>query len=223
MYRIAISDIHGYGYLLERLYDKILSTYGDNVHIYFLGDYVDRGPDSGRSLNLVRRLVEQGVATALMGNHDWKLLRHLRYINRGEPSKIQTNEHLERTVEEIQRYMTLQDAQNFLEELPFFLDLTDIKLVHAFYSSSVASGSKSKRDVALYGPVSSSELEENGLPKRIPWWNTYDGRHGKVVFGHVHAGEIVKYEHCTCIDTSVDVTGILGAYNIDTREVLYVS
>lgn len=45
--------------------------------VIFLGDLVDRGPASPQVLRLVMRMVQDGLALCVPGNHDIKLLRHL--------------------------------------------------------------------------------------------------------------------------------------------------
>lgn len=62
---LVIPDLHGRSDLLRTL----LRTY-KSAPLIFLGDYVDRGPDSPGVISLVRALVEDGRAVALMGNHD---------------------------------------------------------------------------------------------------------------------------------------------------------
>ncbi|RXZ80863.1 serine/threonine protein phosphatase [Paenibacillaceae bacterium] len=69
---LAVSDIHGYSFLLERL----LHFAGYNSaedHLYLLGDYVNKGPDSKGTLQLVERLCREG-AIALQGNNERKWL-----------------------------------------------------------------------------------------------------------------------------------------------------
>lgn len=62
---VAIGDVHGCLDLLE----LAVARFPDQS-LVFLGDYIDRGPDSRGVLRLVRKLVEAGRAVALMGNHD---------------------------------------------------------------------------------------------------------------------------------------------------------
>ncbi len=68
---IAIGDIHGDLGALETLFDR-LPTLDENDTVVFLGDYVDRGPDSAGVVAYVRALAERGPATvvALRGNHE---------------------------------------------------------------------------------------------------------------------------------------------------------
>ena len=68
-----VGDVHGELDALHSLL-RILSNESAH-HLVFLGDLVDRGPDSAGCVHLVRELVETGRATCLMGNHELNLLR----------------------------------------------------------------------------------------------------------------------------------------------------
>jgi serine/threonine protein phosphatase 1 len=71
----AIGDIHGESGKLERLLERIAPAPGDQL--VFLGDYVDRGPDS---LGVVSRLValsREVSCVFLMGNHESMFLDFL--------------------------------------------------------------------------------------------------------------------------------------------------
>lgn len=70
----ALSDIHGCADLLQQMFtviDRDLKTIGSKRAIHlFLGDYIDRGPDSCRTIDL---LVERGrkhESVFLKGNHE---------------------------------------------------------------------------------------------------------------------------------------------------------
>jgi len=65
-----IGDIHGEIRLLDRLLEQIL-TY-DPLEIVFLGDYIDRGPDSKAVVDRIMELKVPNVC--LMGNHEWMML-----------------------------------------------------------------------------------------------------------------------------------------------------
>lgn len=66
----AIGDIHGCRNTLYRLLFDVLHTEpGDTL--YFLGDYIDRGPDSKGVIDLIHSLQQQGCHTVtLRGNHE---------------------------------------------------------------------------------------------------------------------------------------------------------
>ena len=71
----AIGDIHGRLDLLERLYEIIVQDArtdpAPETTIIFLGDYVDRGPDSAGVINfLLNRTSKQYRHVFLKGNHE---------------------------------------------------------------------------------------------------------------------------------------------------------
>ena len=78
----AVGDVHGRLDLLERLHDMIEADAAGvsavRKVVVYLGDYVDRGPDSCRVVDL---LIEEPMADLdavhLMGNHEALLLSFL--------------------------------------------------------------------------------------------------------------------------------------------------
>ncbi|MCU0353637.1 MAG: metallophosphoesterase, partial [Cytophagales bacterium] len=75
--------------MLEKLGYAVTSSDGRNYQVtpppgrkaVFLGDLVDRGPDSPGVLRLVMGMVAAGTALCVPGNHDIKFLRHLNGKN----------------------------------------------------------------------------------------------------------------------------------------------
>src|SRR5438067_6787120 len=91
-----IGDIHGcfdellellrtLGYEIERRGDDVLKRFEvvapAGRKSIFLGDLVDRGPNTPDVLRLVMSMVESGCALCVPGNHDTKLLRKHRGRN----------------------------------------------------------------------------------------------------------------------------------------------
>jgi serine/threonine protein phosphatase 1 len=75
----AIGDIHGRPDEIDRLLRLIEADGGRDAEIVFLGDLVDRGPDSRGVLDLLIDGLEAGRPwKVLMGNHDRIFLRALR-------------------------------------------------------------------------------------------------------------------------------------------------
>ncbi len=69
MRRIAISDIHGCARTFRKLLHTIALTKDD--HLFLLGDYIDRGPDSKGVLDTIFQLQREGFRlTCLKGNHE---------------------------------------------------------------------------------------------------------------------------------------------------------
>lgn len=62
---IVIGDLHGQIDLLR----KVLYDFPDRDYV-FLGDLIDRGPESPRVLDTAIELAQRGCATVLLGNHE---------------------------------------------------------------------------------------------------------------------------------------------------------
>jgi Calcineurin-like phosphoesterase len=79
MLTIVIGDIHGMAAKLENLLGQTDMWCAANARaelrqLIFLGDYIDRGPDSRQVLQIVQRLHAEG-AICLQGNHEELMLR----------------------------------------------------------------------------------------------------------------------------------------------------
>ena len=79
---LAIGDIHGCFDALVRLFDHADITPQDQV--VFLGDYVDRGPDSTRVIEFLIARLQAGNTICLRGNHEVMMLeaRHSLPVRR---------------------------------------------------------------------------------------------------------------------------------------------
>jgi len=76
----AVGDIHGHSEKLRRVLGKILSeaeAWKGKTDIVFVGDYVDRGPDSRGVIDLLLGLPETVTAHFIRGNHEQALLDFL--------------------------------------------------------------------------------------------------------------------------------------------------
>ncbi len=72
MRRFVIGDIHGCAKALRTLIETIAPQPDDEL--VFLGDYVDRGPDSRDVVDQVIELQQQCRVVALRGNHEIMLM-----------------------------------------------------------------------------------------------------------------------------------------------------
>ena len=77
MATIAIGDIHGHLAPLEDLLRQLRPEVGHGDAVVFLGDYIDRGPDSRRCIDSILEFRAQTRAEVicLLGNHEDWLLR----------------------------------------------------------------------------------------------------------------------------------------------------
>src|SRR4030088_1545484 len=84
----AISDIHGCADLLQKMFtviDRDLANAGSMraIHV-FLGDYIDRGPESRRTIDLLVNRSRHHETVFLKGNHEAFLFDVLK-----SPSQLQ--------------------------------------------------------------------------------------------------------------------------------------
>ena len=187
--------------------------------LVFLGDLVDRGPKTPAVLRLVMKLVAQGRALCVPGNHDMKLLRALRGRN------VQIAHGLAESLSQLSR-----EPEEFRAQIAAFLDervshyvLDDGRLVvaHAGMKESMQGrGSGAVREFALYGETT-GETDEFGLPVRYNWAAEYRGR-AAVVYGHTPVPEPEWLNNTVCIDTGCVFGGSLTALRWPEREFVAV-
>lgn len=99
---VAIGDVHGdYDSFVEVLREAELinrrrNWIGGETHLVQVGDLPDRGPDTDKIVELVRKLQEQAIEDggrvhALIGNHEaMNMLGDLRYVHPGEYEAFRT-------------------------------------------------------------------------------------------------------------------------------------
>ncbi|MET7524785.1 polynucleotide kinase-phosphatase [Streptomyces sp900116325] len=220
-----IGDIHGCSSELESLLGKL--GYVDGAHpegrtAVFVGDLVDRGPDSPGVLRRVMSMVSAGDALCVPGNHENKLGRYLK------GRKVQHTHGLAETIEQLDR----EDAQDpaFREQVREFIDglvshyvLDGGKLVvcHAGLPEKYHGRTSGRvRSHALYGDTT-GETDEFGLPVRYPWAEDYRGR-AAVVYGHTPVPSTSWVNNTLCLDTGAVFGGRMTALRWPERELVDV-
>lgn len=140
MYDI-IGDIHGYADHLEKLLTKLgyENSSGYYKHperkVIFVGDFIDRGPKIRKTLSIVKRMVDENSALAIMGNHEFNFLCYNTEISTGvylRPHNESNNRQVEQTLAQFKdQENELNEYLNWFRSLPLFLELEDIRIVHA--------------------------------------------------------------------------------------------
>lgn len=142
-----IGDVHGHADELEALLIKLGYSKKEKHYshpdrtVLFVGDYIDRGPKIRETLEIVKAMVDNGSAIALMGNHEYNALcfhyknkegGHLR-----EHSIKNIIQHYE-TLRQFQSTKDFQDGEKKYEEylewfktLPLFHETETYRAVHA--------------------------------------------------------------------------------------------
>jgi len=143
-----VGDTHGHHEKLEALLFKLgyRKTAGVWRHperqAIFVGDFIDRGPSQVQTVNTVRRMVEAGVALAVMGNHDLNAIAwHIP--NPGHPGEFLRPHHSAKWGEKNRRQHAAFLAEvedkpalhaeiiDWFLSLPLWLDLPELQVVHA--------------------------------------------------------------------------------------------
>jgi serine/threonine protein phosphatase 1 len=120
---VVIGDIHGMADKLRRLLseiDKWLAFVNckEPVRFIFLGDYIDRGPDSKRVIEQVRAMQKAG-AICLRGNHE-QLMIDSTESEIGEQDFILNGG--ESTRKSLGSAASFTEAQNWMRTLPTFYE-----------------------------------------------------------------------------------------------------
>lgn len=223
-----IGDVHGcfeeLCELLEKLEyqvsrEEFAATPPAGRKAIFVGDLVDRGPDSPGVLKLAMNMTAQGHAHCTPGNHDARLVRKLRDGKGKETHGIAlTLEQLRDEPDEWKKRMI-----RFLDSLPshLVLDGGNLVVAHAGLPQAMHNRSGGRvRSFALYGDTT-GESDEFGMPVRLEWAKNYRG-HAAVVFGHTPVGAPRWLNGAINIDTGCVFGGSLTALRWPERELVSV-
>jgi protein phosphatase len=219
-----IGDIHGcfeelqtllsmLGYAVNRVVETA-QNFGFEViapetrRVIFLGDLVDRGPDSPSVLRLVMSMVNAGTAYCVPGNHDYKLQKYLR------GRQVQLKHGLEVTAKQLENETPVfkQALEQFLYGLisHYVFDNGKLVVAHAGVKAEMQGrGSSEVRSFCMYGETT-GEIDEFGLPVRYNWASEYRGK-AKVVYGHTPIPEAEWFNKTINIDTGCVFGGKLTA------------
>lgn len=224
-----IGDIHGcfdelvsllikLGYSVEKL-DKFKISHQANRRLIFVGDLVDRGPNSPDVLQLVMDAVASGMAMCVCGNHDDKLKRKLR----GRDVKLRHG--LKETMAQLSQESELfhSSVLVFLEHLQHhhIFDAGKLAVVHAaLKEEDMGKSSPRIKAFCLYGQLT-GEVNEQGLPIRYPWAQDYCGD-TLIVYGHSIVPEAAWINNTVNIDTGCVFGGKLTALRYPELEIVSV-
>jgi serine/threonine protein phosphatase 1 len=226
----AVGDIHGRLDLLEAILDRIEVDARASRHVtrrtlVFLGDYVDRGPDSRGVVDRVIGGLPQGFDTHfLKGNHEAILLNFLDdarsldnwLLNGGDATMLSYGVDTERLARlgvpsETWRQAfaaALPEAHlRFFKSLKLSVSFGDYLFVHAGVRPGVPLGAQSEADLIW---IRAPFLDHAGLFDKI------------VVHGHTPGKDAVTRPNRIGIDTGAVFTGRLTALRLQggSREFL---
>ncbi|MFD5882605.1 polynucleotide kinase-phosphatase [Streptomyces yangpuensis] len=217
-----VGDIHGCSSELETLLARL--GYEDGVHpegrtAVFVGDLVDRGPDSPGVLRRVMGMVKSGNALCVPGNHENKLGRYLK------GSKVRQTHGLAETIEQLSHEPPefVEEVREFIRGLVshYVLDGGKLVVCHAGLPEKYHGRTSGRvRSHALYGETT-GETDEFGLPVRYPWAEDYRGK-AAVVYGHTPVPNTAWINNTICLDTGAVFGGRMTALRWPERELVDV-
>lgn len=184
MYDI-IGDIHGHADELKSLLKNMGYKLVDGCYSHptrkavFVGDFINRGPKIRETIILIRKMVENGSAYAILGNHEmYAVLYYLRdlegkYYKKLIPKyQLQINQTLEEFVlfkDEFKSHL------KWMRTLPIFLDFGAIRIIHACWDDeniklikAAITGPKLKKSVLREIALNETKFSES-------FWETCKG------------------------------------------------
>jgi serine/threonine protein phosphatase 1 len=198
---IAIGDIHGCSQALAALIKAIEPTADDTL--VFLGDYVDRGPDSKGAIELVLDLEGRCRLVPLAGNHELMLLDAVLHsevlgpwLECGGAATVRSYDGKLSNIP--------PEHMAFLRRCKRYYETPTHFFVHANYAHNVP-------------------LDEQ--PDYLLFWEHLHfhipapHENGKIaIVGHTaqKSGEILDLGHVICLDTFCHGTGWLTALDIES-------
>ncbi|HVV73866.1 MAG TPA: polynucleotide kinase-phosphatase, partial [Verrucomicrobiae bacterium] len=216
-----IGDVHGcydelIALLLELGYSQQegLWCHPEGRKPVFLGDLVDRGPDTPGVLRVVMPLVQAGLAWCVPGNHDTKLLKWLNGKN------VKIAHGLQESIDQLETAGPefMETVKKFIDGLisHYVFDDGNLVVAHAGLKEEMQGrGSGAVREFCLYGETT-GEIDEFGLPVRINWAADYKGK-AQVVYGHTPVPNAQWLNRTIDIDTGCVFGGKLTALRYPER------
>ena len=232
----AIGDIHGCIKQLVSLQNKIFNCpeYKKDEDLFlYLGDYIDRGPNSKNVINNILELQKEGTKSFfIMGNHEqimidflFNKINNLRYwLELGADKTfrsydIEVDEFIkdgfeDEDIDKLRNFflnkINTQHMQ-FFKNLKLFYDLGKYFFVHAGVNPDKPLSEQNKKD--FLWSRSEKFFDENFKFEKI------------IVHGHTPEKEVVSLPYRINIDTGCFFSGILSSVRLNDqnnkREFIY--
>jgi protein phosphatase len=226
-----IGDIHGcadelqtllaqLGYRVQWADDRCVTvTPPEGRKLVFVGDLVDRGPNTPDVLRIAMSMTAAGTAYVVQGNHDRKLQRWLA------GRKVTVAHGLQKSIDQlaIEDRGFRDSVATFLDGLRshVWLDGGRLAVAHAgLKEEMIGRGSGAVREFALFGETT-GEIDAYGLPVRADWAANYRGS-TTVVYGHTPVVRADWVNNTLCIDTGCVFGGKLTALRWPEKEIVEV-
>ncbi len=201
---IVIGDIHGCFDELVSLLESVRLDASDRV--VAVGDLTVKGNKSREVLDL---FISDARFSSVLGNHDLALVRFWR----GET--ITLKQAQKRTYDQLQPEVSRYCE--YLDSLPFMINLGSHVVVHAGVRPGIALAEQSREDLTELRTLGPDRTRREG----VPWYEVYD-QEKVVLFGHWPASEPRRGRSALGLDTGCVYGGRLTAYLIETGDLISV-
>ncbi len=142
-YYDIFGDIHGNADALIRLltklnYNKIDGVWQHNTRkAIFVGDFINRGKQNKLVLKIIKKMVDNNYAYAVLGNHELYAIYHLTLKKKKPIIKISSSNI--KVINELTKEFKddkelLADYIKWLRTLPLHLDFGRIRVAHAYWN-----------------------------------------------------------------------------------------
>jgi serine/threonine protein phosphatase 1 len=205
MRRFAIGDIHGCAKALRSVIDAIDPQPEDEI--VFLGDYVDRGPDSRDAIDQILDLKTRTQVVALRGNHEVMLMG---VAMQGMDDSVWRANGGNSTLASYGGSLSRIPANHlvFFHELLPYYEIDDTIFVHASYDPDVEMFKQT--EMMTYWTHLTPTLPAPHMSGK------------RVIVGHTPQphGQVLNLGHLVCIDTYCFGYGYLTAYEIGGKGII---
>ena len=141
-----IGDIHGHADELEALLTKLGYIEKNGVYqhlnrkVFFVGDFIDRGPKIRRVLQIVKAMCDFGSAKTVMGNHEYNALCFHTKNEQGDYLRPHSEKNIRQHKATLAQFENHQKEWNdylqWFMTLPLYYEQEEFRVVHACWDNN---------------------------------------------------------------------------------------
>lgn len=225
--KIIIGDVHGCLKTLQALLAECAPTNQDEI--IFLGDLINKGPASAKTVAYVRQFSQRYTVKLILGNHEEKLLRVIHNRQHNQQAYLAMSNLS--VFEALAAELTEEDL-HFLRQAYYAirLEATGYLLVHGGINADCTLDFSTDYQYLDHKTKDYKGLDRLNKTRFVSpegqfvalgkedessyfWAEEYDGRFGKVIFGHQpwHEHQPRIFRNAIGIDTACVYGGKLTA------------
>ncbi len=218
----VVGDIHGNN---KALTEALSWSHSRNHFTWLLGDVIDYGEDTLKSMTTVYRAVMDGRASLIIGNHEKKIAKWLDQKENGNRTHMRISDGNKVTIAALnklnptERKQWIGQFRSLLAHASLMFQMNNITLVHAAVHPSLWTNKPDEKEIeklALYG----EDEQIGGKYKRTHKWMDFVPSDQMVFIGHdvLHEYPIMrtgkKGGQIVCLDTGSGKGGALSSADL---------